>query len=283
MSNGDAPYVELTHTDGAFARVYLDGAQVASWKPAGSSDDRLFVSRNAHYGAGKSIRGGIPVCFPQFGAMGPLRQHGFARLLRWTVVRQIQADDGARAVLQLTDSDATRAEWPYAFDAELSVHVAGATLSVELTVINTDGQPFAFTAALHPYFSVRDAFATRVLGLGGITYRDALRDSESFTSPDDALAIEGHIDRVYGDTPDVIDIVEPHRTLRIEKRGFPDAVVWNPGVDITASKADFAPGDERHMLCVEAGAIMQPVELAPGARWTGTQIMTAVGSAAPPV
>ena len=283
MTHGDAPYVELTHTDGAYARVYLDGAQVASWKPAGSGDDRLFVSRNAYYGAGTSIRGGIPLCFPQFGATGPLRQHGFSRMHRWALQRQEQTADGARVVLQLADSDETRVEWPHAFVAALTVQVAGASLTVELTATNTDARPFAFTAALHPYFSVRDAFVTRVRGLGGITYRDALRHGEMCTSPPGDLMIEGHIDRVYQDTPDVLEIVEPHRTLRVEKRGFPDAVVWNPGEDITARKPDFAPGDERHMLCVEAGAIMQPVTLVPGASWTGTQIMTVVGSAVPPV
>lgn len=282
MTHGDAPFVALSHTDGACARVYLDGAQVASWIPAGSSDDRLFVSRKAQYGAGRSIRGGIPVCFPQFGTRGPLMQHGFARQVRWSLLREVRADDGARTVLQLSDTEATRVAWPHAFHAEVSVHVAGATLTVELNVINTDARPFEFTAALHPYFSVRDAFATSVQGLSGIRYQDAVRGGE-YTDQDAAVVIDGHIDRVYADTPDVLEVVEPHRTLRIEKRGFPDAVVWNPGVDITASKPDFVPGDERHMLCVEAGAIMRPISLTPGARWTGTQVMTAVDSASPPV
>lgn len=275
MDQRDAPFVELTHADGAFARVHLDGGQVSSWRPAGSGEDRLFVSRHAHYGAGASLRGGIPVCFPQFGAMGPLRQHGFARNARWAVVRQTQSDDGARAVLRLTDTDVTCAEWPHAFNAELAVHVAAASLTVALTVVNTGDRPFAFTAALHPYFSVRDAFTTRVSGLSGLSYRDALRDGAVFRETGAQLAITGHIDRVYIAAPDVLEIVEPHRTLRIEKHGFPDAVVWNPGADITAAKADFASGDERLMLCVEAGAIMQPVSLAPGAAWTGTQVMRA--------
>jgi glucose-6-phosphate 1-epimerase len=279
----DAPFVDLLAEDGARARVHLDGAQVVSWIPAGGDDDRLFVSANAHYGVGRSIRGGIPLCFPQFGATGPLRQHGFARLQRWTVLRDMQGSDGARVVLQLVDSDDTRTEWPFQFSIELSVHVASASLAVELTVTNTDGQPFEFTAALHPYFRVRDAYVTAVRGLGGTRYRDALRDGAAFEEVRDVLPVDGPLDRVYADTAAVLEIVEPHRTLRLEKRGFPDAVVWNPGPDGVASRADFMSGDERHMLCVEAGAILSPVSLAPGAQWTGTQVMTAVGSTSPPV
>jgi glucose-6-phosphate 1-epimerase len=275
VSPHDSPHVDLLAPDGARARVYLDGAQVASWIPAGSTDDRLFVSARALYGEGQSIRGGIPICFPQFGAMGPLKQHGFARNMRWMVESQSSDDNGARVRLSLTDSDVTRAMWPYAFTAALDVAVVEASLTVSLTVTNTGSVPFAFTAALHPYFRVENAFACAVHGLGGTTYRDALRNSESFTSPDGPLAIEGHIDRVYGATPDVLNLVEPHRVLRIEKHGFPDAVVWNPGAEITASKADFAAGDEQHMVCVEAGAIGSPVVLQPGARWTGTQLMEA--------
>ena len=283
MHEADAPFLDLVAEDGARARVYLDGAQVSSWTPAGSTDDRLFVSANALAGAGRSIRGGIPVCFPQFGATGPLRQHGFARLLRWAVVREMQASDGARVVLELVDNDATRAEWPFQFHAELSVHVAAATLTVDFAVTNTDGQPFEFTAALHPYFRVRDAFATAVRGLAGTQYQDALRESALLEETHDLLAIDGPLDRVYASTSDLLEIVEPHRTLRIEKRGFPDTVVWNPGAAGTAARAYFVAGDEKHMLCVEAGAIMHPVRLAPGETWTGTQLMTAVGSASPPV
>ncbi|WP_353267449.1 D-hexose-6-phosphate mutarotase [Gemmatimonas sp.] len=277
-----AEHLSLLANDGAHARVYLDGAQVASWTPAGSTDDRLFVSRHARYGAGQSIRGGIPICFPQFGATGALQQHGFARNSVWRVVRETTDADGARAVLELTDTAYTRAMWPFAFHAELSVHVAGAALTVELTVSNTDSQPFAFTAALHPYFRVRDAYATHVEGLGGTRYRDALQGGEVFRETRDPVPVQGAVDRVYFDTPDVLALVEPHRTLRIEKRGFPDAVLWNPGREGTASRADFVAGDEYDMVCLEAGAVGRPVMLAPGARWTGTQIMTAVASAAGP-
>lgn len=278
-----ADHLTLRANDGAQAVIYLDGAQVASWIPAGSSDDRLFVSRNARYGAGQSIRGGIPICFPQFGATGTLRQHGFARNCRWSVVRDMSGEGGARAVFELNDNDETRALWPYAFHAELSVHVASASLTVALTVTNTDSQPWEFTAALHPYFRVQDAFTVTVHGLGGTRYRDALAAGAERVESSGAVPVTGAVDRVYFDTPDLLELVEPHRVLRIEKHGFPDAVLWNPGVEAAAQRSDFAPGDERGMVCLEAALICTPQELAPGAQWTGTQIMTAVASAAPPV
>lgn len=269
-----APFVDLHHTDGARARVYLDGAQVASWIPAGRIDDCLFVSANATYGAGRSIRGGIPICFPQFGPFGDLPQHGFARVMRWQRC-DAPATETASVVLRLDDTDITRAAWPHRFRAELAVQVAGTSLAVELTVTNTDTAPFSFTAALHPYFRVEDAFTAIVRGLRGARYRDALREGAMDTESADVLAIEGPLDRVYADTPDVIELVTPSCTLHLRKRGFPDTVVWNPGAAGTSSRVDFAPGDEQHMLCVEAGAIMRPVVLEPGRHWSGAMVMEA--------
>jgi len=272
-----APSVKLHAPDGAFARVYLDGAHVTSWIPARSTTDRLFVSRKAQYGPGCSIRGGIPVCFPQFGPFGPIGHHGFARLSRWNVVSQDEIADGARMTLRLTDTDGSRETWPFSFRADLSVHVTAATLTVQLTVTNTDTTPISFTAALHPYFAVENAHATTVRGLAGCRYRDGLRDDGEFDAQGDTLPIEGHIDRVYYATPDVIELREPHRTLRIEKRGFPETVVWNPGAEGTRSRADFADGDELHMVCVEAAVVRPPVLLMSGEHWIGTQTMTAEG------
>lgn len=274
LSANEAPFLTLGAPDGASARVYLDGAHVASWIPAGG-DEQLFVSARAFYGPGYAIRGGIPLCWPQFGKTGALQQHGFARLMRWTVVRETSDEHGARAVLRLTDSDATRALWPFAFNAELVVQVIARTLRVELTVTNTDVRPMEFTAAMHPYFRVRDAFAVDVLGLEGCRYRDALHGGAEFTESAAALRIPGPIDRVYVDTPSHIALREPHRTLRITKSGFPETVVWNPGAAGTSSREDFVPGDEQHMVCVEAAAVYPPVTVVPGDAWIGVQEMTA--------
>lgn len=274
LSAADAPSLSLQAPDGASARVYLDGAHVTSWIPAGG-EERLYLSARAWFGPGYAIRGGIPLCWPQFGASGPLRQHGFARLMRWRVVREEIVAGTARAVLALSDTDASRAQWPFAFHAELAVAVHGATLAVELTVSNTDGQPFSFTAALHPYFLMQDAFAASVIGLQRTTYRDALQEGAILPEHGPSLEIRGPLDRVYFDTPDALEIREPHRSLHLRKRGFADAVVWNPGAEGTASREDFVAGDEHRMLCVEAAAVGRAITLAPGERWSGVQEMIA--------
>jgi glucose-6-phosphate 1-epimerase len=61
----------------ASVALFLFGGHVTSWREG--ADEFLFVSKTAVLDGTKPIRGGIPICWPQFGAMGPLGQHGFAR------------------------------------------------------------------------------------------------------------------------------------------------------------------------------------------------------------
>src|SRR5688572_1103245 len=72
------------HLDGPDAsRVEASafGAHLLSWRYRGR--ERLYLSPNASFGAGKAIRGGVPVIFPQFGERGDGPRHGFARTLTW--------------------------------------------------------------------------------------------------------------------------------------------------------------------------------------------------------
>lgn len=273
--------ITITAGDGAKARVHLSGAHVTSWSPAGSEQDHLFVSAKSGFGPGVSIRGGIPVCFPQFGADGPLQQHGFARVSTWTLLEVEENADRARAAFRLVESDATRALWPHAFSAELTVIIGGASLEVSLAVTNNDApgtvesaDTFRFTAALHPYFRVDDAYECTVSGLEDRTYRDALEARGMFRQEGASLPIGGAIDRVYFDVPGTVQLRGGRGGLEIERAGFPDVVVWNPGADGVAQRADFHQGDELRFVCVEAAVVGHPVVLEPGATWTGVQRVT---------
>src|SRR5690349_3045588 len=76
------PAVRWQGRDGATAIATLQGAHLVSWVPA-QGGERLFVSERSPFEPGRAIRGGVPVCFPQFADRGPLPQHGFARVLPW--------------------------------------------------------------------------------------------------------------------------------------------------------------------------------------------------------
>ena len=132
----------------------------------GATDDRLFLSARSRFTAGAAIRGGMPVCFPQFATQGPLPSHGFARVTAWDLVRAGADDDGgACAILRLVDSNATRRLWPYAFMLELAVHLSRSSLDVALTVVNTGSTEFSFTDRLRlPRSIAWKIFARRAAG-----------------------------------------------------------------------------------------------------------------------
>jgi len=52
----------------ARAELCLQGAHLMSWQPNNQALPVVWLSRDAKLAAGKSIRGGVPVCWPWFGA-----------------------------------------------------------------------------------------------------------------------------------------------------------------------------------------------------------------------
>ncbi len=265
-----ASTLTLHSDDGAVAEVHAQGAQLSRWTPAGGQE-RLFLSSRAVIAPGVSIRGGIPVIFPQFAEQGPLAKHGFARTQVWDCV------DHQAGVCRwaLESNAATRALWPHEFRCELRVQIGGPRLHVELLIINRGDTPMRFTVALHSYLRVGAIDAVRVQGLQNLRYRDKTRGNAEFEETAPALAIDGEVDRIYLDAPSSVLLVEPERRLRIEQQGFADTVIWNPGPVLGATLKDLEDAGYQRMLCVEAASVGQPVELAPGANWRGSQTLVA--------
>src|SRR5579862_4891435 len=242
--------IRITGPDGAQAVVTINGAQVVSWIPAGGRE-QIFVSRRSAFTPGEPIRGGVPVVFPQFSKRGPLPQHGFARNVPW---RAVSTGD-SRAIFALEPSAETRSIWPHEFALELAVAIGGATLDMALTVRNPGPEAFSFTAALHTYLFVSDVTKVRLDGLPDV------RD------------LERGLDRVYPDTPRETRLHDGSRVVTIGQRGFRDTVVWNPGREGSASRADMEPLGFMNMLCVEAATVEVPVALDAGNEWSGGQLL----------
>jgi glucose-6-phosphate 1-epimerase len=274
MSLDPSESIQLVAPDGAQATLSLHGGHLLSWKPAGASE-QLYLSPRSEFAPGKAIRGGVPVCFPQFADRGPLAKHGFARTLLWERVMQQQGQDDALAVLRLRDSDATRAIWPHAFELELSVRVSGRTLDIELACENTGDAPLQFTTALHTYLRVADLDSVSLEGLSGLRYFDSIKQTEALQRMDLLLPGEKGVldlDRIYfGVKERPLVMTEDRRQVVITQQGFDDAVVWNPGPERCAKLADMPPEGWSEMLCVESATIGIPVVLQPGETWVGRQ------------
>jgi glucose-6-phosphate 1-epimerase len=214
------------------------------------------------------------VIFPQFASEGPLPKHGFARTSAWTLADERKEPDGsAVASFILASSAQTQAIWAASFLATLTVRVHGSTVRVELDVANTGAEAFAFTAALHTYLRVHDVRQTVLVGLRGTRYRESGAPGVFTVDDDDSLRIVGEVDRVYVDAPRRLVMREPDRELAIVAAGFRDVVVWNPGAERAAELKDMEPGGESRMLCVEAGAVQNPIRLHPDDRWSGSQTL----------
>ena len=251
--------VVIAANDGARAEAFTHGAQVTSWKTA-SGEERLFLSERSAFAQGAAIRGGIPVIFPQFGALGPLPKHGFARVVEWERERAGRTSSGSgEARFRLTATPPTRAIWNHAFATSVVVTVQGMSLGVALSVVNEDKLPFRFTTALHTYLLVDDVRTTVVLGLQQTTFRDSAAGGPDLSRQQGALEVRDDV-----------------RRTRVSMAGFTDVVIWNPGAERGAALSDLEPDGWLSMLCVEAAVVGTPVELGPGERWTGQQVLNAL-------
>jgi len=260
---------------GASAVVSRLGAQVLSWiTPDGR--ERLFLSERAVFDGSVAIRGGVPVCFPQFAGQGSLPKHGFVRTREWREGARRAGDDYALLTLETADDAATRELWPHPFQLELTVMLEADRLDLELCVANPGDRELAFTGALHTYLRTIQVEDIELQGLYGHDYRDATQADRVVRDSGTALLIEAETDRVYRDIRRPQLLQAGNLSLGIHSQGFPDVVVWNPWVEKCAALADMPADGWRHMLCVEAAAAERPVVVAPGDEWYGRQTLVAV-------
>ena len=216
--------------------------------PANRTQELLFLSSKAAFAPPAAIRGGVPVCWPQFSDLGPCAAaHGFARNSAFEV-----AERSADAVtMVLRDSEATRAQgFPHPFELTLRTSLGEGALRQELRVRNTGAAPLPFTAALHTYLRLEgDVAEAAVRGLTAVRYLDSLDQRREKVDGDSQVTFPGELDRVYLQAPDELTLVPnalpppaemnasevvkapmpldgareaAPRTLRVRKQGFAD-------------------------------------------------------------
>jgi glucose-6-phosphate 1-epimerase len=263
---------------GSEALVYLQGAHVASFRTP-EHGELLWMSEKAIYAPSKPLRGGVPLCFPWFGAHPSntgLPPHGFARTRDWRFEGSEMRGDNVVAELSLVSDEQTLQVFGHEFMARLRVSV-GRELSMAFEVENTGASTFDYELALHTYLGVSDVQQIRIAGLAGARYDDKVSGARGVIEGAEALRISGETDRVYESTARV-SIEDPARKLRliVDKTSSSTTVLWNPWHEKAKRMADFGDDEWPSMLCVEAANTSpHAIHLVPQSRHTTTTIISA--------
>jgi glucose-6-phosphate 1-epimerase len=248
----------ITTTIGT-ADLYLQGAHVAAWQPAGEQPV-LFLSERSLFTPGKAIRGGIPIIFPWFGSRtatqdsprtdGP--SHGFARTELWQLDFATLTDDNLHLSLSLAPNDRSRSlgfdNFRLAYQLTL-----GRDLHLRLMVANDGPAPLHIEEAFHTYLHVGDVEQVQVHGLANTEYLDKTDDLRRKRQYEQFITPTAETDRLYLNTPSPITLDDPtlHRRLTLTKANSSNTVLWNPWSTGTGTLPDMTPDGWRSMLCIE--------------------------------
>ncbi len=251
---GDVPVVEIQN-ELASAKISLQGAHLLSWIPEGE-EEVIWLSEDAKFAAGKSVRGGIPVCWPWFGAHetnADYPAHGFARTTNWEVLSTEALGNGATRIRLTTQPQLeTEAMWPAETTVIFQLTI-GKNLAMELITHNNGTKPITISQALHTYFKVGDVSKVLLYGLDDIKYLDKL-DGFKRKHQHGPLHFSEEVDRIYLDTAGdcVIEDKTLNRNIVINKCGSHSTVVWNPWQKTAAKMGDLGEEGYKKMLCVES-------------------------------
>jgi glucose-6-phosphate 1-epimerase len=259
-------------TPACTAEVYLHGAHLTAWQPAGHAP-ALFLSERSIFAADKPIRGGVPIIFPWFGPRtatadnprtdGP--SHGFARTSQWQVAFAALAGDDLHLTLTLAPDETSRSLGFDHFQLAYEL-VLGAELRMRLTVANHAEVPLHFEEALHTYLAVGDAAQVQIDGLGDMEYLDKTDSFKRKCQTEEVLTLTKETDRPYLNTAATVTLDDPilRRRITVGKTNSQTTVVWNPWSTAAAKLPDMTPDGWRSMTCIEtANAVDNAITLTP--------------------
>ncbi|GAB4514258.1 MAG: D-hexose-6-phosphate mutarotase [Sulfuricaulis sp.] len=247
--------MEVVNIHGS-ATIALQGGHVMRWQPKSEVEPVVWLSRAAKFAPGKSIRGGVPVCWPWFGphADPKLPAHGFARTVPWEVIATRKLDGGSTEIaLTLVETDQARAMWPYRTKLSIVITV-GPRLKIVLTTDNPGNKDVVIGEALHTYFQIGDIADIRITGLEGCDYLDKVGGGSVQRRQEGPVVFSAETDRIYLNTEAecVIEDARLKRRIHVTKSGSRSTVVWNPWTEKANKMGDFGPDGWRGMVCVES-------------------------------
>jgi galactose mutarotase-like enzyme len=160
------PCFELADAESRVIVSAGHGARILRWERRGR--EIITWPDDADWTKILKVRGGNPVLFPFIarhfvdgknelwrdadGTVRPMAQHGFARDAKFAVVDDPAADT---LRMRLTDSDSTRASYPFTFQFDVVVRLQpGSRLEVRFETTNTGDAPLPYYAGHHFYLAL---------------------------------------------------------------------------------------------------------------------------------
>lgn len=234
--------ISVKHALGS-ALVALQGAQLLSWKPTGVAQDVLWVSEIEPFQKGHAIRGGIPICYPWFGAVKS-PSHGIARIREWSLSHYEMDAEYAYLEFSLYDEQQL---------IEAKIEMA---FSHECHLIFTHYASSVAQVALHSYFNVADIHRTEVRGLPRECFDSLTRQVVQVPSP---RKINQNVDCIYSIEQPInrIEDMANQRTIQIEHIDASDVVLWNPWHKATSAMSETS---YQTMLCLETARINRQLQ-----------------------
>lgn len=251
--------------------VAQQGAQILSYQQ-GEQPPLIWLSPQATYQRGQSVRGGVPLCWPWFGDLRRNPQavqahchleqapaHGLVRALDWELLGIDEEDDAVTLRFAYDTRNQPLEGWPRDVGLTFVVRLAD-DLGMSLETHNRGMEPLTLSQALHSYFAISDVRQVSVEGLQACRYIDTLQGWQELRQQD-TLGFSAETDRIYFDTPARLSIVDPGwgRRIHLDARGSRSAVLWNPWIDKAKRLSQFPDEAWQNMLCIETANVLEDV------------------------
>ena len=142
VENKQGALVARAETPQGTMEIARQGAQLLFWTPKDQAPV-VWLSPQAQFKSGKSLRGGTPVCWPWFGPHPEntsLPGHGFARNLEWRMLETSRLRDATRIAMIFEPGEEQQKVWPHQAELILSITMLGSAHQRNTMTISSDGQ-----------------------------------------------------------------------------------------------------------------------------------------------
>lgn len=218
------------------------GAQILQVKLG--INELLYISPLSQIDSKQTLRGGIPILFPQFGNSGNLKKHGFVRDCNWKLVYEENNQNDLFVEYEYVIDKGHFLDWKHSAKLNLKASVINNVFNITIQILNTGDSSFEFTGGLHPYFKINSRSAIKINGLESSSFED------SFPEIKFELSSDRVIERLYFTNNDIF-FNNGCDNLVIKSKGFESWMIWNPGMDMAKAINDLPDDDWNKFICIE--------------------------------